>query len=319
MGLRTGPVRRVRGLIGRRLCRLKRNVIILASKKGDRPAVDIDLLKTFLEVNRARHFGRAAERLFVTQSAVSARIRLLEETLGVPLFTRKRNDLQLTPSGTRLLKHAESIVNVWEQARQEAGLEGERSVCLAIGAVFDLWDVVLKPCLQQVHGRMQDTALVAEVASAQVLIRRVLDGALDLGFLFEPPHIPELAVRQVAAVPLVLVSTRPGLSVAEALCAGYVMVNWGQGFAASHARYFPDIPVAALQVGLASLAQALILGAGGAAYLARQSVADLIAAGSLHLVAEAPVIERFAFAVYREGSEREDLIRQALALLTGEE
>jgi DNA-binding transcriptional LysR family regulator len=66
--------------------------------------MDIDLLKTFLEVYRTRHFGRTAENLYLTQSAVSARIRLLEETLGVPLFTRTRNDIQLTPAGTRLLK-----------------------------------------------------------------------------------------------------------------------------------------------------------------------------------------------------------------------
>jgi DNA-binding transcriptional LysR family regulator len=73
--------------------------------------MDIDLLKTFLEVNRTRHFGRAAENLFLTQSAVSARVRQLEDTIGVPLFTRTRNDIQLTPAGTRLLKYAESILN----------------------------------------------------------------------------------------------------------------------------------------------------------------------------------------------------------------
>ena len=50
--------------------------------------MDIGVLKTFLEVNRTRHFGQAADNLFLTQSAVSARIRLLEQTLGVPLFSR---------------------------------------------------------------------------------------------------------------------------------------------------------------------------------------------------------------------------------------
>ena len=44
--------------------------------------MDIDLLRTFVEVSSTRHFGKAAQNLFVTQSAVSARIRLLERTLG---------------------------------------------------------------------------------------------------------------------------------------------------------------------------------------------------------------------------------------------
>ena len=61
--------------------------------------MNLELLKTFLEVERCRHFGRAAEELHLTQAAVSARIRQLEETLGVRLFERKRRDIQLTPPG----------------------------------------------------------------------------------------------------------------------------------------------------------------------------------------------------------------------------
>jgi hypothetical protein len=84
--------------------------------RADRPRPDYSsysgasLLVTFLELARTRHFGKAAEHLFVTQSAVSARIRLLEATLGVALFTRKRNDIRLTRAGERLQRHAETIV-----------------------------------------------------------------------------------------------------------------------------------------------------------------------------------------------------------------
>ncbi len=48
--------------------------------------MDTELLKTFLEVSRTRHFGRAAEALYLTQSAVSFRIRQLENQLGVNLL-----------------------------------------------------------------------------------------------------------------------------------------------------------------------------------------------------------------------------------------
>ncbi|MGH8579235.1 MAG: LysR family transcriptional regulator [Gammaproteobacteria bacterium] len=48
--------------------------------------MDTEVLKTFLEVNRTRHFGKAAGNLFITQSAVSARVRQLEEAVGVALF-----------------------------------------------------------------------------------------------------------------------------------------------------------------------------------------------------------------------------------------
>ncbi|CAK8739831.1 HTH-type transcriptional regulator HdfR [Sodalis praecaptivus] len=61
--------------------------------------MDTELLKTFLEVSRTRHFGRAAEALYLTQSAVSFRIRQLETQLGVSLFTRYRNNIRLTAAG----------------------------------------------------------------------------------------------------------------------------------------------------------------------------------------------------------------------------
>ena len=67
--------------------------------------MDIDALKTFIEVNRTRHFGQAARNLYVSQSTVSARIKLLEEQVGLPLFVRQRNNIQLTAAGEKLLHY----------------------------------------------------------------------------------------------------------------------------------------------------------------------------------------------------------------------
>ena len=62
------------------------------------------------EVSRTRHFGRAAEALYLTQSAVSFRIRQLENQL-VNLFTRHRNNIRLTTAGEKLLPYAETLMN----------------------------------------------------------------------------------------------------------------------------------------------------------------------------------------------------------------
>ena len=106
--------------------------------------MDIESLRTFLEVARTRHFGKAAEELCVTQSAVSARIRQLEQTMGVALFTRQRNNIQLASEGQQLRKHAETIVQVWARARQETGLRAEFTRGLAVGAMWDLWETLLR-------------------------------------------------------------------------------------------------------------------------------------------------------------------------------
>ena len=105
--------------------------------------MDIELLRTFIEVNRTGHFGRAADNLFLTQSAVSARIKMLEDTLGVLLFERKRNDIRLTASGNRFLRHARAIVETWQRARQDVSLEEGFVSSLAIGSLVDLWELDL--------------------------------------------------------------------------------------------------------------------------------------------------------------------------------
>lgn len=79
--------------------------------------MDTELLKTFLEVQKTGHFGKAAEHLYLTQSAVSFRIRQLEQNLGTSLFHRSRNNIQLTQAGETLLPYALSVVQALSTAR----------------------------------------------------------------------------------------------------------------------------------------------------------------------------------------------------------
>jgi DNA-binding transcriptional LysR family regulator len=277
--------------------------------------MDIDLLRTFLEVYRTRHFGRTAENLYLTQSAVSARIRLLEETLGAPLFTRARNDIQLTPAGTRMLKYAEAILNAWNRARQDAALGEEDKVSLAIGASYSLWDILLQDWMHRLYGTMPRVALQAEAHGPEMLIRKLLDHALDVAFMFEPPQMAELEVREVALIKLIMVADRPGLSAREAVGNGYIMADWGTSFAIAHARHFPDMPPPAVRMGLGRMGLAFLSHNGGATYLAEQMVSEHLASGRLHRVDDAPVIDRQVYVVYPLASERKPLLEQALSLL----
>jgi len=84
--------------------------------------LDTELLKTFLEVQKTRHFGKAADNLYLTQSAVSFRIRQLEQSLGVTLFNRFRNNIQLTTAGEMLLPHAQAVLNAIASAKQQIAI-----------------------------------------------------------------------------------------------------------------------------------------------------------------------------------------------------
>jgi DNA-binding transcriptional LysR family regulator len=277
--------------------------------------MDIESLRTFLEVVRTRHFGKAAEELCVTQSAVSARIRQLEHTMGMALFTRQRNNIQLTPEGQQLRKYAETIVQVWVRARQETGLRAGFTRGLAVGAMWDLWDTLLRDWLSTMRRDMPDTALQVEAGTADLLIRKLVEGVIDLAVLFEPPQLPELELRELGFINLVLASTQRGLTLEQAFETGYIMVDWGTAFAHAHARHFPDMPAAVLHVNLGALALRNMQQTDGAAYLPEQLLATANSPRRLYRVSQAPCIERPVFAAYRSGSDREDSIHQALGLL----
>lgn len=276
--------------------------------------MDIVLLKTFLEVARTRHFGKAAEALCVTQSSVSARIKLLESTLGLELFSRKRNDIQLTPAGHRLQRHAETIVRGWTRVRQELALSGRFAKTLAIGAQADLWPAFVRDWVLALRRTRRDLALQAEILTAEALVQRLTTNQIDIAFLFEPPQLPEIVLDQVARIPLVMVSDQPGLTAEAAMQRGYVLVDWGSTFMLSHSRHFPDLPASALRVSQGGMALDLLRRDGGSAYLARQMAGDALDRGELHLVADAPVIERQAYAVYKGDSENLEALGDLLRL-----
>ena len=277
--------------------------------------MDIESLRTFLAVVRTRHFGKAAEELCVTQSAVSARIRQLEQTLGLALFTRQRNNIQLTPEGGRLRKHAETIVQVWIRARQETGLRAEFNRGLVVGAMWDLWETLLRDWVTTLRRDMPDTALQVEAGTADLLIRKLVEGVIDLAVLFEPPQLLELELRELGYINLVLASTQRGQTLGQVFESGYIMVDWGVAFAHDHARHFPDMPAAVLHVNLGALALRHLQHSQGSAYLPEQLLTTANSPHRLYRVSHAPCIERPVFAVYRSGSDREDSIRQALSLL----
>ncbi len=275
--------------------------------------MDIALLKTFLEVVKRRHFGRAAETLCITQSAVSARIKLLESQLGLQLLVRQRKDIQLTPAGIRLLRHAETIVSGWERARQEIALAPDFSSILAIGLAQDLWDIMLRDWLVAMRREQPAIALRIETHPGEVLVHRLTSHLLDLAFMFEPPMMPGLETEQVLEVPLALVASQPGLDVSEAMAGDYLLVEWGSAFSVRHAELFPDLSTPVIKVNAGVLAVDLLLEMGGCAYLSQRMVQQEIDQERLFLVEDAPVISRFAYAVYSPHSQRLEIIREALA------
>ncbi len=272
------------------------------------------MLRTFLEVNRTRHFGRSAEALHITQAAVSSRIKSLEQLLGVRLFERTTRAINLTPEGRRLINHAERQIAAWRAARQDVSYR-QSTEQLILGGSLRLWDPVLQPWLRVLRDRFPTLALIAEAQAPEQLTRRLIDATLDVAVMLEPAQLDILQIREIGAVDLRLVSTRGNDSLESAVSDGYVYVDWGLSHGLDHRRAFPDAPEAMTRVSQAKMALDLILQVGGSAYLPRSMVADEITQQELHVVRRAPRFVRKVYATYLLRSTRLELVENSIELI----
>ncbi len=276
--------------------------------------MDLELLRTFLELHRSRHFGRTADALHLTQAAVSSRLKSLEAQLGVTLFERSRREMRLTPEGARLIRHAEALMAGWRVARQDVSL-AEASEQLVIGGSLRLWDVLLQSWLHELRRSQPSMAIIADAQTPEVLTRRLIDGTLDVAIMLEPAQLDIMQIRTVSALEFVCVSNSKDVPIEEALRENYIFVDWGLSFGLDHRRAFPDAPEAMTRVSHAKMAYEYIVSVGGSAYLPKRMIEKDIEFGLLNLVRNAPIFERLAYATYPVRSPKLELIERSLELI----
>ena len=263
--------------------------------------MDVKVFKTFLEVARTRHFGRAAENLYITQAAVSARIKQLESFFDSALFVRNRNSIQLTTSGERLVPYAEVMVSTLEQAKNELALTSHKALQLTMAGTPNIWDAYLQHCLSKVTDAFGGYGFLAEALSREQLNRNLLERTLDMAFAFDPLKSEELVCKQVADLILVLVSTRP-CEQSEALSEKYVYVDWGTRFASEHAERHYRMPPPYLRTSTGRIALDFILDKAGSAYLPLSIVEPFLQSGQLYRVEGVEPWNRPIYLSYRKDS-----------------
>lgn len=283
--------------------------------------MDTELLKTFIEVQRTRHFGKAAENLYLTQSAVSFRIRQLEQQLGVNLFSRYRNNIQLTAAGERLLPHAEAMLTALQRAKQDVAVSAEQAIQLSIAATANIWDAFLLQGFISMQQALPGLSWRAESLGREQIARQVLERHFDLAILFDAPKVEEMQIDKLGDIQLLPVTTQAGHTAQSAMSKQYILVDWGTAFDIQHARHFPELPPPQLRTGSARIALELMQQGGGSAYLPQTMVRPLLDDGSLHLIADAPIMQRELFAVSLPKAAHRvkiaDIIAQLRALLSG--
>lgn len=272
--------------------------------------MDIDRARTFLEIVHTGSFLKASERLHITQTTVSARIRTLEEALGRKLFVRTRNGAALTAAGREFERFAQSFVQVWERARQQLTVPPGRTSVVAVGGEMSLWNPLLLDWLVWMKGNCPEIAIHAAVGMPDQLLEQLRTGVLDIAVLYAPKLMPGFKVELVEEERLVLVRRPAGPQ--ESGAPDYVHVDWGPRFAGQGGFGPAGFAEPALKVDFGPLALHYILRTGGMGYFRKGTVAPHLAAGELERVEDAPEFPYPAYAVYPEAAGARCDVEEAL-------
>lgn len=153
---------------------------------------NINLLLAFATVAQEGSVSRAAERLNLTQPAVSHQLKRLAEETGTQLFRRTGTGLELTREGAALVPRAERVLEAMSEftrgAQQQAGRIAGR---LRIGTILDPDFIRLGPLLQALRADYPDVATELSHAVSGETLARLMRGQIDGGFFLNGPEIPK--------------------------------------------------------------------------------------------------------------------------------
>ncbi|GAB4230648.1 MAG: LysR family transcriptional regulator [Kiloniellaceae bacterium] len=263
--------------------------------------MQIELLETFLDLMETKSFNRTAERLGVTQSTVSGRVKALETALDRRLFTRSRAGTEPTAAGQRFLEPARALRREWNEARRAVRNVGAFDRALRIGIQMDLAATQAGPgapigaWVSEFREVLPETSFYVELDYSQQMCLDVLSGEMDFAVLFSPRHLPDLHYEPVGAVTYRMVSTHAGRR-DEVVPERYIFANYCPAFDKAHRRLLPGFGGAPIASGQNAAVCGLLTSLGGSAYVLEESAQDLVASGLCRFVADMEPIQQEVYA-----------------------
>jgi DNA-binding transcriptional LysR family regulator len=256
--------------------------------------MDVRFLATFLEVAQTRHFGKAAENLYLTQSAVSARVRLLEEYFNTLLFIRNRNSIQLTSAGEKLIPYAESLSSTLSEARK--ALNEADVNYLVCGATPNACELFLNNALIQMNASFPDLSIRAEVLNAEQLSRQLHERIVDIAFSTEPLKSDDVENVPIDSSILGLYSS-DGSNVEDEL-QNYIHIEWNVKTSESFYQLYPAARRTAFKTNSLSIATNYIRAKGGCVLLTENLARCLKKTRNIELIESMEKLSVTTYLVY---------------------
>ncbi|MHC9038026.1 LysR family transcriptional regulator, partial [Cobetia marina] len=138
-------------------------------------------LRYIVTLAQERHFGRAAERCFVSQPTLSVAVKKLEEELGVALFERSKSTVQVTPLGEKIVQQAQRVLEQSSVIKELANAgKDQLSSPLRIGAIYTIGPYLFPHLVPELTRRAPKMPLYIEEGMTGDLRRKLRNGELDI-------------------------------------------------------------------------------------------------------------------------------------------
>ncbi|WP_439518362.1 LysR family transcriptional regulator [Hydrogenophaga sp.] len=165
--------------------------------------MNLRFVEAFYWVASLKSVTRAAEKLYLTQSAMSSRIAALEEELGVLLLDRRDKQFRLTVAGTRFFTYAQRLLELQREAKSEMGRGAPLAVSLRIGAIESVLHSWLIPWIEKLRAEHPGLALELTVETTPILVEQVQRGTQDLVFAALPAAADGVRSRSLPSMEMV--------------------------------------------------------------------------------------------------------------------
>jgi len=177
--------------------------------------MDLHYLKIFYEVAKEKSFTKAANRLFINQSAVSIQVKKFEEILNTKLFDRSSKKIRLTYTGEALYKMAEDIFNKVQRTEKEINrIIKLGKAKIIIGSTSIIGDPLLPRLMEEFGHSHNEIEYEIKISDKLILLKELKEGEIDIA-LVDEEHIidPNLDVITVEKVPYVLITSNKDISI----------------------------------------------------------------------------------------------------------
>jgi DNA-binding transcriptional LysR family regulator len=273
--------------------------------------MNIDAINTFLLLSETGNFSRVAEKSNLTQSTISARIKVLEDTLNVKLFKRTSSGVILTDAGQKFYKYAASMRQLWQQGRQEMARSTSSKQTVGLGLHMTMWRRFMPDWLVWMGEHHPDLSLHVEADYSERLVEYISESVLDLAITHMPTGLPGLIVEPFMEDELVMVSCKQR-DFKSCDPDEYIFVDWSYGYREEHQEKLPEFGTSNFNIGYGEIALEYLRVSHCYSYMPRAYVSADLKNNRLHIVKDAPILNRPSYLVYSKQSSNSKKIQAAI-------